>query len=196
MESLETPYLADQTINGGSFQTPILEFITNGQRDRSRLFHTREDSALPFYYYPRSSSQKKTMLSCSNDKFGNCKAKFCLISKNDNNILKVEREGKRTLYKFNYEQNFDLDNWQVEENSGNFEHSFYCKNQVPLEQRVYDFDILNSRDRQAIRKEKKQKFTNFGEEAAFNKQFRHVHTRRSMHSNNAKLIHKRLLGTF
>tara|TARA_B110000977_G_C10713226_1_gene352149 strand:- start:137 stop:274 length:138 start_codon:yes stop_codon:yes gene_type:complete len=37
MESLETPYLADQTINGGSFQTPILEFITNGQRDRSRF---------------------------------------------------------------------------------------------------------------------------------------------------------------
>ena len=37
MESLETPYLADQTINGGSFQTPILEFITNGQQDRSRF---------------------------------------------------------------------------------------------------------------------------------------------------------------
>ena len=35
-----------------------------------------------------------------------------------------------------------------------------------MEYRVYDFDILNYRDKQLIRKEKKYKYTDFDEETA------------------------------
>ena len=38
MESLNIPHLADETLIGGSYQTPILEDITHGQRDNSRLY--------------------------------------------------------------------------------------------------------------------------------------------------------------
>ena len=54
MEELNISHLADSTLIGGSFQTPILEDITHGQRDNSRLFHTREDNSLPFHYYPKN----------------------------------------------------------------------------------------------------------------------------------------------
>ena len=36
MEPLNIPHLADETLIGGSFQTPILEDVTYGQRDNSR----------------------------------------------------------------------------------------------------------------------------------------------------------------
>ena len=38
MEPLNIPFIADTTIRGGTFQTTILQFITYGQRDNSRLF--------------------------------------------------------------------------------------------------------------------------------------------------------------
>ena len=50
MEPLNIPYIADTTISGGTFQTPILQNITHGQRNNSRLWHTREDNGLPFHY--------------------------------------------------------------------------------------------------------------------------------------------------
>ena len=102
MEPLNIPHLADETLIGGSFQTPILEDVTYGQRDNSRLFHTREDDSLPFHYYPRNTRKKKILASCSNDKFAGCKAKFSLISKDPQNTVKVERPGKKLyLGKFN-----------------------------------------------------------------------------------------------
>ena len=76
MKNFNTPHLADETLIGGSYQTPILEDITHGQRENSRLYHTREDNSLPFHYYARSIR--------SNHEFANCKAKFSLISKNIN----------------------------------------------------------------------------------------------------------------
>jgi hypothetical protein len=33
MKNLNTPHLADETLIGGSYQTPILEDITHGQRE-------------------------------------------------------------------------------------------------------------------------------------------------------------------
>ena len=49
----------------------------------------------------------------------------------------------------------DIENWEVKPNSGNFEHSAYCRNQCPIEDRIYNFDIMNSRNAVEIRKEKK-----------------------------------------
>ena len=46
-------------------------------------------------------------------------------------------------------------------------------------------DILDSRDPVAIRQERK--YTNFSEESAFQKEFRHVHIKRSMHSNKCEI---------
>ena len=39
MEPLNIPYIADTKISGGTFQTPILQNITHGQRNNSRLWH-------------------------------------------------------------------------------------------------------------------------------------------------------------
>jgi hypothetical protein len=50
VEPLNIPFIVDTTIRGGTFQTPILQDITHGQKKRSRLFHTREDDSLPFHY--------------------------------------------------------------------------------------------------------------------------------------------------
>ena len=47
-------FIVDTTIRVGTFQTPILQDITHGQRKRSRLFHTREDESLPFHYAVRN----------------------------------------------------------------------------------------------------------------------------------------------
>ena len=187
MEPLNIPHLADETLIGGSFQTPILEDVTNGQRDNSRLFHTREDDSLPFHYYPRNIRKKKILVNCSNHEFSGCKAKFTLISKNPENTMKVERPGKKAFFKINHNLPADVENWAVEPNSGNFQHSAYCRNQCPIEDRIYDFDIMNSRNSVEIRKEKKRKYTHFSEETAFQKAFRHVHTRRGMHSNKCEI---------
>ena len=46
---------------------------------------------------------------------------------------------------------------------------------------------MNSRDRHAIQKEKKYKYTDFSEEAAFQKEFRFDHTRRSIVSNKDEI---------
>ena len=56
----------------------------------------------------------------------------------------------------------------------NFQHSAYCRNQCPIEDRIFDFDIMNSRNATEIRKEKKRKYTHFSEETAFQKALRHV----------------------
>ena len=125
MEELNIPHLADSTLIGGSFQTPILEDITHGQRDNSRLFHTREDNSLPFHYYPKNVRKKKIMVSCSNDKFAKCKAKFAIISKNENNIIRCDQPGKQTFFKLNYDLALNLEDWEVQPNSGNFEHDAY-----------------------------------------------------------------------
>ena len=186
MEELNIPHLADSTLIGGSFQTPILEDITHGQRDNSRLFHTREDNSLPFHYYPKNVRKKKIMVSCSNDKFAKCKAKFAIISKNENNIIRCDQPGKQTFFKLNYDLALNLEDWEVQPNSGNFEHDAYCTNQCPIEDRVFNFDIMNSNDATAIRK-KNGKYTHFSEETAFQKAFRHVHTRRGMHSNKCEI---------
>ena len=82
------------------------------------------------------------------------KAAFMVKSKNPETILHERRPGKRTLHRLDYDNNFGVEDFEVVENSENFEHSSFCTNQVLLEERVYDFDILNSRDKQAIRKEK------------------------------------------
>ena len=156
MESLEIPHIAEQTIYDASFSTPFLEDITHGQRDNSRLFHTREDKGKPYYYHPKHIRSTKIHAACSNDVFAKCKAKFILNSKNPENILKIEREGKQALFKFNYNSTLDLENWEVEPNSGNFEHSFYCQNQIRAEDQIYDFDILNSKNCLEIRKENTQ----------------------------------------
>ena len=58
------------------------------------------------------------------------------------------------MVKENVADYYILEKMKVVENSENFEHSSFCTNQVHLEERVYDFGILNSRDKQAIRKEK------------------------------------------
>ena len=155
MESLNIPHLADETLIGGSYQTPILEDITHGQRDNSRLYHTREENSLPFHYYARSIRKKSIMAACSNHEFANCKAKFSLISKNIDNTIKIERPGKKTYFKMNPDLPPDIENWEVKPNSGNFEHSAYCRNQCPIEDRIYNFDIMNSRNAVEIRKEKK-----------------------------------------
>ena len=57
-----------------------------------------------------------------------------------------------------------------------------------MEYRVYDFDIINSRDKQLIRKEKKYKYTDFDEKTAFRKEFRFGHTRQSMISNKDEIM--------
>ena len=92
MESLEIPHIAEQTIYDASFSTPFLEDITHGQRDNSRLFHTREDKGKPYYYHPKHIRSTKIHAACSNDVFAKCKAKFILNSKNPENILKIEPE--------------------------------------------------------------------------------------------------------
>ena len=51
-------------------------------------------------------------------------------------------------------------------NTENFAHSLYFQNQVPSEQRDFDFDILNGRDRVEIKKENTQ---NFRKRALFKK---------------------------
>ena len=130
MENLQIPDIAETTIYDGSFATPVLEDITHGQRQNSRLFHTREENGLPFYYNPRHVTRNKISVACSNNYFAKCDAKFFLNSKNPTNIIKVERDNKRALFKFNYDSSLDLNNWEVEPNSGNFEHSHYCRNQV------------------------------------------------------------------
>ena len=38
------------------------------------------------------------MLNCSNDKFANCRAKFWVKSINADNILRVDRPEKQTLF--------------------------------------------------------------------------------------------------
>jgi hypothetical protein len=45
MEPSNIPFIVETTIPGKTFQTPILQDITHGQRKRSRLFHTREDDS-------------------------------------------------------------------------------------------------------------------------------------------------------
>ena len=70
---LNIPFIVDTTIRGGTFQTPILQDITYGQRNRSRLFHTREDKSLPFHYAVRNVRSEKLMLECSNHRLSNCK---------------------------------------------------------------------------------------------------------------------------
>ena len=187
MESLNIPFIADTTIRGGTFQTPIIQSITHGQKDNSRLFHTREDDGLPFHYCSRTVKSDKFMLQCSNNLISKCKAKFWVKSKNPDNIIKQVRPGKKSLFRINYENHFEVDDFEVQENTGNFEHTSFCTNQVPLESRVYDFDIMNSRDRHAIQKEKKYKYTDFSEEAAFQKEFRFDHTRRSIVSNKDEI---------
>ena len=117
MEPLNIPHLADETLIGGSFQTPILEDVTYGQRDNSRLFHTREDDSLPFHYYPRNTRKKKILASCSNDKFAGGKAKFSLIFKNPENTVKVERPGKKAFFKMNYYENTNVGNYNFSTNS-------------------------------------------------------------------------------
>ena len=104
----------------------------------------------------------------SNDVFAKCKAKFILNSKDPENILKIEREAKKSLFKFNYNSTLELENWEVEPNSVNFKHSFYCQNQIRAKERIYDFVILNSKNCVEIQKEKR-KYTCFNEEAAFPK---------------------------
>ena len=79
------------------------------------------------------------------------KAAFMVKSKNPETILHERRPGKKTLHRLDYDNNFGVEDFEVVENSGNFEHSSFCNNQ-PLEEKVYDFDISNSRDKQAIRK--------------------------------------------
>ena len=37
MENLQIPFLADETLHGGSYQTSLSETKTHGQRDNSRL---------------------------------------------------------------------------------------------------------------------------------------------------------------
>ena len=130
----------------------------------------------------------KAFLQCSNHRLSNCPAKFFVKPKKPDYILAERRPGKDTVYKFNYEKEFKVEDFEVDENSGNFEHSHFCVNQVPLEYRVFDFDILNSRDKQLIRKEKKYKYTDFDEETAFRKEFRFGHTRQSMISNKDEIM--------
>jgi hypothetical protein len=48
MEPLNILFIADMTISGETFQTPILQNITHGQGNNGRLWHTREDNDLPF----------------------------------------------------------------------------------------------------------------------------------------------------
>ena len=71
-----------------------------------------------------------------------------------------------------------------------FINSFSSVNRVPAahpKYRVYDSDILNSRNKQLIRKEKKYKYCDFDEETAFRKEFRFGHTRQSMISNKDEI---------
>ena len=89
MESLNIPHLADETLIGGSYQTPILEDITHGQRENSRLYHTREENSLPFHYYARSIRKRTIMMNCPNHEFAKFLAKFILISKDINNTIKA-----------------------------------------------------------------------------------------------------------
>ena len=91
------------------------------------------------------------MLECSNHRLSNCKAAFMVKSINPETILHERRPGKKTLHRLDYDNNFGVEDFEVVENSGNFEHSSFCTNQ-PLEEKLYDFDISNSRDKQAIRK--------------------------------------------
>jgi hypothetical protein len=100
MESLEIPHIAEQTVNDASFSTPFLEDITHGQRNNSRLFHTREDNEKPYYYHPKHIRSTKIHVACSNDVFAKCKAKLILNSKDQENLLKIEREAKKSLFKF------------------------------------------------------------------------------------------------
>ena len=61
--------------------------------------------------------KKKLLLNCSNHEFAGCKAKFSLISKN---TTKVQRPGKKTVFKMNQNLDPDVENWEVEPNSGKF----------------------------------------------------------------------------
>ena len=50
MENLQIPFLADETLHGGSYQTPFLETITHGQRDNSRLLQQTISEAVNTAY--------------------------------------------------------------------------------------------------------------------------------------------------
>ena len=78
VELSNIPSIVDTTIRGGTFQTPILQNITHGQRKRSRLFHTKEDERLPFHYAVRNVRSEKLMVECSNHHLSNCKAAFMM----------------------------------------------------------------------------------------------------------------------
>ena len=63
----------------------------------------------------------------------------------------------------------DVENWEVEANSGNFQHSAYCRNQCPIEDRIFDFDIMNSRNATEIRKKKHVNIRIFQKKPPFKK---------------------------
>ena len=83
--------------------------------------------------------------------------------------MKVERPGKKTFLKMNQNLDPDVENWEVEANSGNFQHSAYCRNQCPIEDRIFDFDIMNSRNATEIRKEKNVNIRIFQKKPPFKK---------------------------
>ena len=81
MKNSQIPHIAERTIYDGSFATPVLEDITHGQRKNSRLFHTREENGLPFYYNQRHVTRNKISVACSNNHFAKCDADFEIYTK-------------------------------------------------------------------------------------------------------------------
>ena len=65
MKNSQIPHIAETTIYDGSFATPVLEDITHGQRKNSRLFHTREENGLPFYYNQRHVTRNNIFVTSS-----------------------------------------------------------------------------------------------------------------------------------
>ena len=138
--------------------------------------------------------EKKILVNCSNHEFSGCKAKFTLISKNPENTMKVERPGKKAFFKMNHNLPTDVENWAVEPNSGNFQHSAYCRNQCPIEDRIYDFDIMNSRNSVEIRKEKNVNIRIFQKKPPFKKPLGMYTLDGVCILTNAKLVRRLPLG--
>ena len=78
--------------------------------------------------------------------------KFAIIPKNENDIIRCEQPGKQTFFKLNCGLPSNLEDWEIKPHSGSFEHDAYCRNKCPIEDRIFDFDIMNKRDATAIRK--------------------------------------------
>ena len=89
-----TAFFEYEIIPSGTWKYPTLTHMTHGQRDDSRVFHSKEDNGLYFEYRVADITKTKVVLesiyaskSQTNKK---CLARFEIKPKNPNHIIRVK----------------------------------------------------------------------------------------------------------